>query len=126
MSLLSYADDDIVIFNPEENKLHLYTEVTNYCIKGYLFQTFNSTVRPIVSVTKSFTRSQLQWSSLQKESYAIYASCKMLDSFLYEHHFILHTHYRSVQYISVNSNPIVILWRMYLQELDFELSVLNL
>ena len=50
----------------------LHTDVSDYGVGGYLFQTADGANQPIAFVSKSLTSAQLRWSVTQKEAYGIY------------------------------------------------------
>ena len=51
----------------------LHTDASDYGIGGYLFQTLDSSIeQPVTFISKSLSLTQLRWSNIQKEAYAIY------------------------------------------------------
>ena len=57
----------------------LHTDASDYGVGGYLFQTVDGIDQPVAFVSKSLNKSQLCWSVIQKEAYAIFFSCMYLQ-----------------------------------------------
>ena len=79
--------------------IHLYTDASDYGVGGVLFQKFGDEIKPISFVSKSLSFSQLNWSTIQKEAYAIFMCCTKLDPLLRDHKFIIHADYKSLTYM---------------------------
>lgn len=63
--------------------IKLYTDASDYGIGGHLTQTLpDGTVHDIAFVSKSLDRSQLGWSTIDKEAYAIFYCVKKLSYLL--------------------------------------------
>ena len=56
----------------------LYTDASNFGIGGVLFQVVGTEWQPIAFVSKSLTATQINWSTIQKEAYAIFFCCTKL------------------------------------------------
>ena len=65
----------------DDNKLdiHLYTDASDFGIGGVLFQVVGTIWQPIAFISKSLTPTQIRWSTIQKEAYAIFYCCTQLD-----------------------------------------------
>ncbi len=102
--------------------LYLHTDASAYGMGGYLFQIVDEVERPIAFVSRSFSESQLRWSTIQKEAYGIFRSCKEFDSLIRDMKFILRTDHKNLLFIAEDSNPMIIRWYMAMQELDFTIE----
>ena len=60
----------------------LYTDASKYAYAGVLTQTVEDTDHPVAYVSGLFRGSQLNWTALTKEAYAIYMSVKKLSFYL--------------------------------------------
>ena len=69
----------------------LHTDASDYGIGGYLFKTIDGKDYPVAFVSKSLSGSQLRWSTIQNEAYAIYYSCIFLQSLLCDRLFTIRT-----------------------------------
>ena len=65
----------------DDNKLdiRLYTDASDFGISGVLFQVVGAMWQPIAFISKSLTPTQIRWSTMQKEAYAILYCCTQLD-----------------------------------------------
>jgi transposase InsO family protein len=102
--------------------LYLHTDASAYGMGGYLFQIVDEIERPIAFVSRSFSESQLRWSTIQKEAYGIFRSCKEFDALIRDMKFILRTDHKNLLFIAEDSNPMIIRWYMAMQELDFTIE----
>ena len=59
-------------FIDETSPIRLYTDASDYGIGGVLFQVVNNEWKPIAFISKSLSASQINWSTIQKEAYAIF------------------------------------------------------
>jgi hypothetical protein len=99
----------------------LMTDASDYGIGGYLYQTVDTVKQLVALVSKSLTETQLKWSVIQKEAFAIYYCCVFLDPMLRDRKFTIMTDHKNLTFIKQESNPMVVRWGLALQELDFDL-----
>lgn len=99
----------------------LMTDASDYGIGGYLFQRVDEIDQPIAFISKSLTETQLRWSTLQKEAYAIFFVCKKLNSLLRDRKFTILTDHANLQFLKNDSNQMVLRWWLAIQELDYTL-----
>ena len=112
-----FVDPDVEVF--------VHTDASDFGIGGYMFQVFNGVERPCAFVSKSLSESQIRWSTIQKEAYAIFYTCRELDPLLRDRHFVLRTDHKNLLFIHDNSNPMIQRWFMSLMQLDFGLEYLK-
>jgi transposase InsO family protein len=103
----------------------LHTDASDYGIGGYLFQTIDEDDKPIAFVSKSLTKTQLRWSVIQKEAYAIYYCCIFLESLLRDRPFTIRTDHRNLLFISEASNPMIVRWYMALSEYQLHIEFIS-
>lgn len=77
---------------------------------------------PVYFISKTFTGSERNWSTVDKEAHAIHFAVKKLDSFLLGHHFTIETDNRNLTYISTCKTPRVVRMWLDLQEYDFRVT----
>ena len=109
----------LLYFVDSTSPIILRTDASDYGIGGVLFQTINSVDHPIAFVSKSLTDIQLRWSVIQKEAFAIFYCCNVLDYLLRDRKFIIETDHRNLTYLQKNNNSMVIRWDIAIQELDY-------
>ena len=106
--------------------IHSYTDASDYGVGGVLFQKVGDKMKPISFVSKSLTFSQLNWSTIQKEAYAIFLCCTKLDPLLIanlrDRKFTIHTDHENLTYMKSSPNSMVGRWSMALQELDYTIA----
>ena len=126
---------DIIIKCPQlnyidENKrLILQTDACDYGIGAFLFQIIEgeeninyNNIKTIGFFSKALSKHQLNWSTIEKEAYAIIASIKYWDYLLSGRNFLLQTDHKNLIYISETSAPKVIRWKLALQEYSFQIE----
>ena len=107
-------------FLDEVSPIRLYTDASDYGIGGILFQIIDKNqYKPIAFVSKSLSTTQVNWSTIQKESYAIFYCCQQLDSLIRDRKFTIHTDHMNITYMMQNPNSMVARWFIAMQELDF-------
>ena len=74
-------------FLDDRAPISLQTDASDYGVGGYLFQTVDGLENPVAFVSKSLSKTQLRWSVIQTEAYAIYYSCTYLKSLLRDRKF---------------------------------------
>jgi RNase H-like domain found in reverse transcriptase len=113
------ADSPTLYFAHPTAPIILKTDASDYGIGGYLFQVVNNTNQLVALVSKALTSTQLSWSVIQKESYAIFFCCTYLDALLRDRKFAVVTDHKNLTFIKQASNPLIFRWHLALQELDF-------
>ena len=106
-------------FIDENSPIELYTDASNYGVGGVLIQIVDNIKVPISFVSKSLSSSQVKWSTIQKEAYAIYYCCRQLDSLLRDRIFTIHTDHKNLTYLNQDPSAMVNRWSMALMELEF-------
>ena len=87
-------------FVDEHAPITLQTDASDYGIGAYLTQKVDGVDRPVAIISKSLDRTQLRWSTPEKEGYAIFYALKKLDYLLQDVHFTLQTDYKNLMYIN--------------------------
>ena len=100
----------------------LMTDASDYGVGGYLFQKVDDKEQLVALVSKSLTPTQLKWSVIQKEAYAIAFCCKSLEALLRDRKFTILTDHKNLTFIKEESNPMVQRWNTALQELEYDLK----
>ena len=92
---------------------------SDYGIGGVLFQVVNDEWKPIAFISKSQSASQINWSTIQKEAYAIFYCCQQLDYLIRDRKFTIHTDHMNLTYMKQKPTSMVARWFIAMQELDF-------
>ena len=83
----------------ESSPIRLYTDASDYGIGGVLFQVVNDEWKPIAFISKFLSASQINWSTIQKEAYAIFYCCQQLDYLIRDRKFTIHTDHINLTYM---------------------------
>jgi transposase InsO family protein len=118
---LLIANSPTLYFIKNDAPIYLMTDASDYGIGGYLYQVINYDKQLVALVSKSLTPTQLAWSTIQKEAYAIFFCCTHLDNLLRDRQFTILTDHKNLTFIKQASNPMIVRWHLALQELDFEI-----
>ena len=109
-------------FVDPDAQVYVHTDASDYGIGGYMFQIFDSVERPCAFVSKSLNETQIRWSTIQKEAYGIFFTCRELNPLLRDRHFILRTDHKNLLFLHESFNAMIQRWFMSLLELDFTLE----
>ena len=107
----------IMYFMNDTAPITLHTDVSDYGVGGYLFQTVGGVNQP--------TSAQLRWSVIRKEAYGIYYSCMHLESLLIDRPFTIRTDHRNLLFIKQSSNRLIVRWYMALSEFTFNIEFVS-
>jgi hypothetical protein len=119
-----------IFFIKEDAPIFLHTDASKYAIGAYLFQVvevIDNKVRkqkeiPIAFLSKTLTNSQLNWSTFEKEAYAIYYAFHELEYLLHDRFFILRTDHANLTFIKDSGSEKVRRWKLYIQEYNFNIE----
>jgi len=98
------------------------TDASENGIGAVLFQNDGDNIKNIAFMSKKFSKSAKKWSTYDKEAYAIYFALKKWFNLLQGHKFSVQTDHKNLTYIQNTVDGKVARWRMFLQELDFNIS----
>ena len=96
----------------------LYTDASDFGIGGFLSQTVNEVEHPIAFISKSLSEAEINWSTIEKECYAIVYSLKKLDYLLSNRMFTLKTDDLNLTFMDADTNPKVKRWKLSIQHYD--------
>ena len=80
------------------NPITLLTDASDYGVGGCLFQAIDAKEVPVT---------QLRWTVIQKEVFAIFYCITFLESLLRDREFAIRTDHRNLLFIHQNSNPMI-------------------
>ena len=98
------------------------TDASNYGIGGYLHQEVDGEKQLAALVSKSLTKTQLKWSVIQKEAFALYYCCTYLNALLQDRKSTILTDHKNLTFLEKDKNEMVGRWRMALQELEYTIG----
>ena len=99
--------------------IRLYTDASDFGIDGVLFQVVDTIWQPIAFISKSLTPTQIRWSTIQKEAYAIFYCCTQLNYLIRDRTFTIYTDHLNITYMKQNPTSMVARSFIAMQELHF-------
>ena len=112
----------LMYFLDDDSPIQLYTDASDYGIRGVLYQDVGQVWRPIAFVSKLLSSTQINWSTMRKEAYAIFHCCQQFDSLIRDRKFTIHTDHQNITFMKQSPSSMVSRWFIALQELDFEVK----
>jgi hypothetical protein len=109
--MLYYTDSRLPIF--------VRTDASDYGIGGYIFQRDGDKEIPIRFISKALHKAQLNWSTIEKEAFAIFYTVIKFDFLLRDVKFTLETDHKNLTYLKTAQSAKVRRWQLALQEYDF-------
>lgn len=101
----------------------LQTDASDYGIGGMLYQIVNGIMHPIMYISKALQGSQYNWSTIEKECYAIFFCINKLKPILGNSHFILKTDHKNLTaFKDHEKNCKVTRWKHSLMEENFSIE----
>ena len=119
--LVGQADSEII----------LETDASDYAIGAYLYQRYTDAntgekvVRPIGFMSKTLSKTEIGWSTFEKEGYAIIVAVKKWHHLLGDRRFTLRTDHRNLTYIRDTGSTKVLHWKHCLMAYDFDIVYLK-
>lgn len=108
-------------FPSDEHLLVLRTDASNNGIGAHLFQVIDGKERTIAFFSRALGGAQKNWSTIEQEAYAIFASIKHFTHFLWGTQFLVETDHQNLVYIHRSEAPKIVRWRLAIQEYDFSI-----
>ena len=116
------ANSTTLYFMDEKATVYLQTDASDYGIGAYLFQFIKGKEKPVAFISKTLDKTQLRWSTPEKEAYAIFYSFKKLEHLIRDIPFILQTDHKNLTYINETGSAKVFRWKLAIQEYNFEIE----
>jgi len=109
-------------FLNDQDPIYLYTDASDYGIGGYLYQVVSGVHYPVGFYSKSLNKTQCNWSTYEKECFAIFKSLERFRFLLRDRKFSLHTDHRNLTYMGrEGSSQKVVRWKLAIQEYNFDI-----
>jgi hypothetical protein len=87
-----------LFFINENAPIVLCTDASDYGIGAYLYQVVDEQEQPISFLSKTLDKTQMKWSTIEKEAYAIYYAFHKFDYLIRDSHFLLKTNHANLTY----------------------------
>ncbi len=79
--------------------IHVRTDASDYGIGGYIFQTDQQKELQIRFISKALHKAQLNWSTIEKEAYAIFYTVTKFDFLLRDVRFVVETDHKNLTFL---------------------------
>ena len=109
-------------FISDNGPIILETDASQYGIGAYLYQIIDGIKRPIAFMSKTLTKAELKWSTIEKEAYAIFVAFRKFEHLLRDVHFTLRTDHRNLTFLNVEAREKVKRWKLAIQHYDFAIE----
>jgi hypothetical protein len=108
-----------------DRPVFVQTDASDYGIGAYLFQKRGDIEYPIMFLSKSLVAEQLNWSTPEKECYAIIYAFNKMEHLLKDSHFVLQTDHLNLSRVYSTGSPKVLRWKSRIQEFNFTLEYIK-
>jgi hypothetical protein len=111
-----------------DSEIWLETDASDYAIGAYLYQSYTEpgtrrkVTRPIGFMSKTLDKTEIKWSTYEKEGYAMVKAVKKWHHLLADKRFTIRTDHRNLTYLRDTGSPKVYGWKQELQAYDFDLE----
>ena len=100
-------------------EVFVLTDASDYGIGAYIYQIVEGVEHPVIFMSKALSGAQLNWSTIEKEAYAIFFTLKTYEYLLKDIKFTLRTDHKNLTYLSLEGSQKVRRWRLFIQEFNF-------
>ena len=100
----------------------VYTDASDYGIGAYVCQNVNNEERPVAFMSKALSSTERNWTTIEKECYAIYMTFRKFEYLLRDIKFTLKTDHANLLYLNVPPSSKVLRWKLAIQEFDCEVE----
>lgn len=113
-----------------KSRIVLETDASDYAIGAYLYQEFTDqneqvTQRPIGFMSHALSKTEMGWSTYEKEGYAMYCAVMKWHHLLGDQHFTIKTDHINLTHIKTTGSPKVMRWKSELQQYSFTLEYIE-
>ena len=98
------------------------TDASDYGIGAYLYQKIDGKEIPISFLSKTLSRVERKWSTIEKEAYAIFYALSKWEMYLRDTHFTLKTDHANLTYLRTEHKQKVQRWKLAIQQYSFQIE----
>jgi hypothetical protein len=111
-------------FLTDKGEIRLYTDASDIACGGYLCQVVDGQEMLVCYVSHIFSGAQINWSTCDKEMYAIVFAILRLHYFIADKQFIVRTDHRNLMYSTTMSGRVQ-RWRMSLADYSYTIEYIQ-
>ena len=115
-------DLPVLFFLDDTSPIILQTDASDYGIGAFLFQVVNEQVKPVAFMSKMLSERERDWTTIQKECYAIVYSFHKFYYLIRDRKFTLQTDHKNLVYMDTETDKKVVRWKMTIQEFDCDVE----
>jgi len=108
-------------FLDKEGQVILETDASDYGVGAVLYQVVEDKKHIVAFMSKILDSTQRNWSTIEKEAFAIFHALKHFETLLLGRHFLLRTDHANLRYFN-NKTPKVVRRKCAVQEFDFDVE----
>lgn len=116
------ANCPTLFFLDANAEVFVLTDASDYGIGAYIYQMVDDKQQPVIFLSKALSGAQLNWSTIEKEAYAIFFTLKTYEYLLKDIKFTLRTDHKNLTYLSLEGSQKVRRWRLFIQEFNFQVE----
>ena len=117
---ISIAHCQKLFFLDDTSPVFLHTDASSYGIGAYLFQEVDGKRYPIAFISRTLNKTELRWSTMEKEAYSIFYAFQKLEHLIRDRHFTLRTDSKNLTFLNVDHREKVKRWKLAIQHFDFD------
>ena len=103
-----------------EDEIYIRCDASKLGCGAQLFQVGENGFEKTVSfISKTFTKAEQNWSTLEQELFAVVWSAKTWMSWLEGAHFTVQTDHKNILQLQKSNAPKVVRWRLAMQQFDY-------
>jgi transposase InsO family protein len=109
----------VLSFVDSEAELIVRTDASTVGAGAVLVQVKDGRESAVAFMSKAFDKTQVNWSTIEQEAFAVFYAIKGWSHFLLGVPFTVETDHRNLLYMARSTTPKVVRWHLALQEYDF-------
>ena len=111
-------------FPSPDGEIVVMTDASDFGIGCYIYETRKGSTKqwPLRFMSLALTGAQLNWSTIEKECFAIFYTLKKFHNILRDRKFLLRTDHKNLVYLNTKGSQKVERWKMAMQEYDFDIE----
>jgi hypothetical protein len=109
-----FTDMDLPVF--------VATDASDYGIGGICYQVKEQNILPVSFMSRTLSAQECNWTTTEKECWAIVYSFKKFEYLIRDIHFTLLTDHKNLIYIDSETSQKVKRWKLAIQEYDFDIQ----
>jgi hypothetical protein len=111
-------DCPVLFFIDDDSPVFLHTDASDYGIGAYLFQIINGKERPIAFMSRALNVTEIKWSTIEKECFAMVQALRKFEYLLRDRSFTWRTDHKNLLHMHDPPSAKVQRWKFFIQQFD--------